>query len=408
MDFRELLRVALTSIRVHSLRSLLTILGIMIGVGSVVTMTTVTAGAQNEISETMKKLGSTLMYVYAGSRRSRGVSSASGTEARLTEGDADALKREIPEIVAAAPYMDGFAQVIFGNQNWNSEVVASDADYLVARSWSVESGRDIDPVEYNRGAKVALLGVTVVENLFGESDPVGQTIRINNVRFKVVGVLEEKGASTRRDMDDVVVVPLKAARLRLLGRRGVGGDGVEGMYVTVASEELMDYVGSMIQEVLRQRHRVPEDQEAFRVRNLTEMIEADLESRNTLNSLLIAVASVSLLVGGINIMNMMLVTVTERTREIGLRMAVGAKSSHILSQFLFEAVTLCSAGGAIGILFAIGASWICSATLGWPVLMQWYVLFAAVVFSALIGVFFGFYPAKLASRKDPIEALRAE
>ena len=412
MDVFELLRVAWSSIRVHKMRSFLTILGIMIGVACVITMMTVTAGAQHDIDRQMREMGSNLMMVYAGSWRGRGgVRSAAGANAVLTEDDADAIKREIPEIVGAAPTMRGYAQVVVGNRNWNSSVYGIDEDFLVVRNWGVNEGRLFEPSELSRGSRVALIGSTTATELFGEGQVLGQTIRVQNVQFTVVGLLASKGmapGSTSFDQDSVVFVPLKTARTRLLGRQGVAGNAVEGIYISVENEDDMLYVEEEIKKLLHTRHRIDPEREAFSVNNMSEWIESRLEQQNTFNSLLSVIAAVSLIVGGIGIMNIMLVSVTERTREIGLRMAVGARNTDIMQQFLVEAIALCIAGGILGILMAIVVSTGSSYLAGWPIYFQWWVLMMAVVFSGVIGVFFGFYPARSAANKDPIEALRTE
>lgn len=412
MDVFELLRVAWGSIRVNKMRSFLTILGIMIGVACVITMMTVTAGAQYEIDRQMRDMGSNMMSVYTGGWRSRGgVSSAAGSNAVLTAGDAKTLKREIPEIVAAAPVMRGYSQAVVGNRNWNSAIYGIDDDFLVVRNWGVTEGRLFDPSEMSRGSRVALIGSTTATELFGEGQVLGQTIRVQNVQFTVVGLLTSKGmmpGSTSFDQDSVVLVPLKTARTRLLGRKGVAGNAVDQLYVSIENEEDMDYVSEEIKKLLHSRHRIDPEKEAFSVSNMSEWIESRLEQQNTFNSLLSIIAAVSLIVGGIGIMNIMLVSVTERTREIGLRMAVGARNADIMRQFLVEAIALCIAGGILGIVLAVSVSLGSSFLIGWPVYFQWWVLVMAVVFSGVIGVFFGFYPARSAANKDPIEALRTE
>ncbi|MYD44509.1 MAG: FtsX-like permease family protein [Gammaproteobacteria bacterium] len=412
MDVLELLRVAWGSIRVNKMRSFLTILGIMIGVACVITMMTVTAGAQYDIERQMREMGSNLMAVYAGSWRSRGgVSGAAGSNAVLTEDDAAAMKREIPEIAAAAPTMRGYAQVVVGNRNWNSSIYGIDNELLEVRNWGVTEGRLFEPSELSRGARVALIGTTTATELFGEGQILGQPIRVQNVQFTVVGLLASKGmapGSTSFDQDSVLMIPLKTARTRLLGRQGVGGDAVDNVYVSVENEEDMTYVEEEIKKLLNTRHRIKPDRDAFSVSNMSEWIEQRLEQQNTFNSLLSIIAAVSLLVGGIGIMNIMLVSVTERTREIGLRMAVGARNTDIMQQFLVEAIALCIAGGILGIGLAVAVSTSASVAVGWPIYFQWWVLVMAVVFSGVIGIFFGFYPARSAANKDPIEALRTE
>ncbi len=410
MPLLELLRVALEALRVNLMRSVLTMLGIIIGVAAVIAMVTVGAGAQAEIDRQISSLGSNLFMVMSSARSRGGVRSASGSELRLTVADARALKAEIPEIVAAAPTMRGAAQVVVGNTNWSTTIQGIDNEYLVARGWQIDEGRDLEPQEIRGGSKVALLGSRVATELFGAGNAIGQTVRIKNVPFVVVGTLLEKGQSSMGfDQDDIAMVPLDAARGRVLGRGGPRSDTVSVIFVSVAEGWMMDDVERQIGEVLRQRHRVrPGAEDPFAIRNMSEIVETRAEARQVFNMLLAAVASVSLVVGGIGIMNIMLVSVTERTREIGLRMAVGAKGRDILLQFLVEAVTLCLIGGFLGILCALVITFGIARIAEWPVLLQWPVVVLALGFSAAIGIFFGFYPARKAAAKDPIEALRTE
>ena len=410
MPLAELLRVALEALRVNLMRSVLTMLGIIIGVAAVIAMVTVGAGAQAEIDRQISSLGSNLFMVMSGARSRGGVRSASGSEARLTVADARALKAEIPEIIAAAPTMRGVAQVVVGNTNWSTTIQGIDNEYLVARGWQVDEGRDLEPQEIRSGGKVALLGSRVATELFGAANALGQTVRIKNVPFVVVGTLLEKGQSSMgSDQDDIVMIPLEAARGRVLGRSGPRSDTVSVIFVSVAEGWMMDDVERQMAEVLRQRHRVRAGaDDPFAIRNMSEIVETRAEARQVFNMLLAAVASVSLVVGGIGIMNIMLVSVTERTREIGLRMAVGAKGRDILLQFLVEAVTLCLIGGVLGILCALVITFGIARVAEWPVLLQWPVVVLALGFSAAIGIFFGFYPARKAAAKDPIEALRTE
>lgn len=410
MNLFELLRVAFGSIRTNMLRSFLTMLGITIGIAAVSTMVNVGAGAREEIDKQMEALGSTLFMVFPGSRTRGGVRSGTGNRARLSEADAKAIKDQVADVVSSAPTIGAFAQIVVGNTNWNSYGYASNEDYFIARNWEVVEGREFTASEYNRGGKVVILGQTVAKELFGEGSAVGQTVRVRNVPMDVVGVLDNKGLSSwGMDLDDTFVVPLKTARSRLMGRSGGGGDSVDRIWVTVEEEWMMPDVQERIGELLRQRHRIKSDQnDSFSISNMSEMIETQLEARNTFDYYVSAIASVSLIVGGIGIMNIMLVSVTERTREIGLRMAVGAKASDIMRQFLVEATALCILGGIVGIVMSFFASWGVSQFLGWPIYIQWYVIIIAVIFSGAIGVFFGFYPAQQASTKDPIEALRSE
>ena len=410
MPLLELFRVAFEALRVNLMRSILTMLGIIIGVAAVIAMVTVGAGAQAEVDRQISSLGSNLFMVMSGARGRGGVRMATGSQSTLTVSDARALKTEIPEIVAAAPTMRGGAQVVVGNTNWSTTVQGIDNDYLIARGWQIDEGRDLEPQEVRTGAKVAILGATVATELFGAGNAIGQTLRVKNVPFQVVGTLVAKGQSGMgSDQDDVVMMPLQAAAGRVLGRASHRSDSIGVIFVSVAEAWMMDDVEQQMAAVLRQRHRISgEGQDTFTIRNMSEIVETRAEARQVFNMLLAAVASVSLVVGGIGIMNIMLVSVTERTREIGLRMAVGAKGRDILLQFLVEAVALCLAGGFLGILIALvltfGIAWIAE----WPMLLQWPVVVMALGFSGAIGIFFGFYPARKAAAKDPIEALRTE
>ena len=410
MSLFELVRVAFDALRVNMLRSVLTMLGIVIGVSAVIAMVTVGAGAQAEVDRQMQALGSNLLMIRSGSRWFGGARTAAGSTESLTVDDTRALKEGIPEIVAAASTNRGSAQVVVGNLNWSTTIYGIDGDYLIARNWEIAQGREFEPREFRNGAKVALLGDTVVKELFGAGNAVGQAIRIKNVPFTVVGALKAKGQSSGPwDQDDTVMVPFKTAEGRILGKSRSRTGAVRAIYVSVGNSRAMDDVEQEIAEILRQRHRIgPDQQDTFSIRNMTEMVETRAEAKQTFNMLLAAVASVSLVVGGIGIMNIMLVSVTERTREIGLRMAVGAKERDIMLQFLVEAVTLCLAGGLIGIFVALTVTVGIAEVAGWPVLVQWPIILIAMAFSGAIGVFFGFYPARKAAAKDPIEALRTE
>ena len=410
MSLFELVRVAFDALRVNMLRSVLTMLGIVIGVSAVIAMVTVGAGAQAEVDRQMQALGSNLLMIRSGSRWFGGARTAAGSTESLTVDDTRALKEGIPEIVAAASTNRGSAQVVVGNLNWSTTIYGIDGDYLIARNWEIAQGREFEPREFRNGAKVALLGDTVVKELFGAGNVVGQAIRIKNVPFTVVGALKAKGQSSGPwDQDDTVMVPFKTAEGRVIGKSRSRTGAVRAIYVSVGNSRAMDDVEQEIAEILRQRHRIgPDQQDTFSIRNMTEMVETRAEAKQTFNMLLAAVASVSLVVGGIGIMNIMLVSVTERTREIGLRMAVGAKERDIMLQFLVEAVTLCLAGGLLGIVIALTVTVAIAEIAGWPVLVQWPIIFIAMAFSGAIGVFFGFYPARKAAAKDPIEALRTE
>lgn len=410
MNALEAFRSALEALRANPLRSALTMLGIVIGVAAVIAMVAVGAGARSLVMKQIQSLGSNLMIVVSGSVTSGGVRMGTGARQTLTEDDAIALEREISSVMVAAPIVRGSAQVVAGNLNWSTVVLGVTPGFFVAREWDVEQGRDFNPEEVEGAGKVVLLGETVVKNLFDDQDPVGQQVRIRNVPFTVIGVLAHKGQSTQgTDQDDTVMIPMTTAKRRVLGTSQANGRAVGSMLIKIRDGEDMQEAERQIRDILRQRHRLLSNQEDdFWIRNLTEIAETRDASSKTLALLLAAVAAVSLVVGGIGIMNIMLVSVTERTREIGLRMAVGARAKDILAQFLIEATTLSSIGGAVGVALGVGAAVGIANLAGWPTLIQPMAIVIAVGFSALVGVFFGFYPARRASQLDPIEALRHE
>lgn len=410
MSYLEALRLALDALRANLMRSILTMLGIFIGVAAVISTVAVGSGARAVVIEQIRSLGTNLIIVVSGATRVRGVRRAAGSHMSLTEDDARALKREIASIQAAAPYLRGTVQLVKGNQNWSAVAYGVDADYFVAREWGLSRGRNFTEGELRGGGKVALLGQTVVDNLFGGADPIGQTIRVRKVPLTVIGVLARKGQNNwGRDQDDVLLVPLTTAKRRVVGWAKANPRSVPVIIVKVREGEDMAGASGQIRELLRQRHRLRTDQDDdFSIRNLTEIMQRREASSKALTVLLAAVAAVSLVVGGIGIMNIMLVSVTERTREIGLRMAVGARRRDILVQFLIEATTLALTGGIAGVILGVGAAYAIAEIAGWPTLIQLDSILLAVGVSAAIGVFFGFYPARRAALLDPIEALRRE
>lgn len=410
MNLLATLRVALNALRVNLLRSVLTMLGIIIGVAAVITMLAVGSGAEARIKEQIKSLGSNLMIITAGARTANGARIGTGVTPDLTEEDAAAIAREVPEVEAVAPTYRGSAQVVFGNANWATQVFGITPDYFIVRNWTLESGRMFEPAEMSGAGKVALIGQTVAHELFGDADPMDQTIRIKNVPVTIIGVLGRKGQNmTGNDQDDVIMVPLATARNRIVGADPGKPRQVGMIQIKVFDGESMSDTEDKIRTLLRQRLRTADGQpDPITVRNLTEMLAAQEESSKVMSLLLAAVASVSLLVGGIGIMNIMLVSVTERTREIGLRMAVGARAADILTQFLVEAVTLSLVGGVIGIALGVGGSWMIAEFAGWQTQLSGASIALAVSFSAAIGIFFGFYPARKAARLLPIQALRYE
>lgn len=408
MSLLDALISALDALRLHKLRSALTMLGIIIGVAAVIAMVAVGGGAREQVVAQIRSLGANLLIVMPGNVTQGGVRLGSGAASTLTDDDAAAIMKEVPSVQVTAPYMRGNAQLIASGMNWATGVYGIDLGWIEAREWDVDSGRAFEPEEISRGAQVALIGQTVARTLYGGLDPVGQELRIRNVPFRVVGVMAKKGQSTwGQDQDDVVFVPLNTARQRVLGRNQANARAVGSIYVKVRDGESLSAAEEDVKALLRQRHRLqPGQEDDFSLRNLADIAATREASARTLALLLAAVAGVSLAVGGIGIMNIMLVSVTERTREIGLRLAVGARKKDILRQFLFEATGLAAIGGAIGVLLGVGAAYLISNAAGWPLLVQPESILLAVAFSGLVGVFFGWYPALRASRLDPIEALR--
>jgi putative ABC transport system permease protein len=410
MSLAALLRLALRALAINKLRSALTMLGIVIGVGAVIVMIGVGAGAQARVEAQIRALGSNLLLIMSGARTQSGARLALGSGQSLSEDDAIAINRDIPE-ATAAPALRGGAQVIWGNTNWATQIYGTTPEYLHVREWALSGGRAFYPPEISGAGKVALIGSTVARELFGSTDPIDQVIRIKRVPFTVIGVLETKGQSLMgTDQDDIVVVPIATARGRVLGSATQAKQRAVGtIWVKAAEGYDTKSVEEQVRALLRQRHRLqPGTEDDFSLRNLQEVMSAQEASSRVLALLLAAVASVSLLVGGIGIMNIMLVSVTERTREIGLRMALGARTRDILGQFLVEAVTLSLIGGLVGVGVGLAASLAVGSFLGWQVLLSPAAIGLAVAFAFVIGVFFGFYPARKAARLNPVEALRFE
>jgi putative ABC transport system permease protein len=403
-------RIALGALRVNKLRSALTMLGIIIGVGAVIAMVAVGAGAQARVAEQIQSLGSNLIIVLSGSVTSGGIRMGHGSQQTITEDDAAAIQREVPPVQVAAPSTRGTAQVVYGNLNWSTVIMGITPEYLEARDWGLEGGRWITQDEVDGASKVAVLGQTTAQNLFADTDPVGQIIRIRKIPFTVAGTLTRKGQNSwGQDQDDVILIPISAAKKKVLGSSQTNPRAVSAISVKVRAGENVADAEQQIRDLLRQRHKLqPYQDDDFFLRNLADVLQTQEESSKVMTYLLAAIASISLLVGGIGIMNIMLVSVTERTREIGLRMAVGARSRDILSQFLVEAVTLSLIGGAIGIALGLGASRGISYYFEWRTVVAPEAIVVAFGFAATVGVFFGFYPARKAARLDPIDALRYE
>jgi putative ABC transport system permease protein len=410
MSLGALLRVAMRALAVNKLRSSLTMLGIIIGVGAVIVMIAVGGGAQARVEEQIRSLGSNLLLILSGTTTSGGVRMGFGSNLTISEDDAAAITREVPEALAA-PALRGTAQIVWGNQNWSTVIFGVSPDYFEVRQWSFAAGGPFDATDVAGATKVCLIGQTVARQLFGGVDPVGQQIRIRRVPFTVIGVLEAKGQSMMgADQDDLILMPISTARKRVLGATNLAKQRSVGtIWVKVREGYDMKAAEEQVRALLRQRHRLqPGQDDDFSLRNLEEVAATQEASSRVLALLLAAVASVSLVVGGIGIMNIMLVSVTERTREIGLRMAVGARTRDILGQFLVEAVTLSLLGGLVGVALGTAAAFAVAQLAGWRIVLSLEAVLLAVAFAFVIGVFFGFYPARKAARLNPVEALRFE
>ena len=411
MNFFESLRVAWRALRVNKLRSMLTALGIIVGVAAVVCMVSVGAGAQAQVSEKIRTLGANLLLITPAAQSSGGVRMEAGTGHTLTEEDAFAIRRDMRAVQVAAPVLSRRAQVVAGNKNWATLVAGINPDYLIAREWPILTGRPFSAEELGSSAKVAIIGDVIAEQLFAERAAIGETLRIGNVPFTVIGVLDKKGQGAMgRNQDDVVFIPLSTAKSRVLGTvRGNTRDALDFIVVKVDDAAALPDAQKDIKALLRQRHQLRGDAgDDFNIENPSDVLSAREGATRTLGFLLIAVASVSLIVGGISIMNIMLVSVTERTREIGLRMAVGARRRDIRRQFLIEAVTLALIGGLIGALIGSAGAMAIAWQAAWPILISPWAIVLACGFSGLVGIAFGFYPAYRASRLDPMVALRFE
>lgn len=397
--------VALKALRRNQMRTLLTALGIIIGVAAVITMVGLGQGASSEVQEQVNRLGQNVVLVFPGSRQLGGVSIGGGSANTLTVEDAIAMREEIPEVIAASPEVRSTRTIVYGNRNWPTRVYGQSADYLQIRQWPIESGRMFSEEDVERSSLVAIVGQTIVNELFEGADPIGETIRVRGLPLEVIGVLESKGMSLMGSVqDDIVLVPYSTAFQRISGR-----SHAMVINVQVFDDNSMAIAQQKITDLLRERHRLaPSQENDFTVQTQEEVAQAATETSRIMTWLLASIAGVSLFVGGIGIMNVMLVSVTERTREIGLRLAVGAKGPDVLLQFLIESIVLCLLGGIGGILLGIIATEVIATYAGWPALFSTEAMVVAVSVSAAVGVFFGFYPAWKASRLDPIVALRRE
>ena len=403
-------KVAIAALKVNALRSFLAMLGVIIGVASVIVMVSVATGAGQAIEDRIKALGTNVLVIMPGSFTSGGRRAGEGTAVSLSEADLAAIRTKVPNVSAAAGTVSGSAPLVVGDANWTTSVTGVNEDFLEVRDWPVAEGRSFTEAELRSGAKVAILGATTARELFGTVPVIGEQVRIKNVPFTVIGVLTTKGQSGwGGDQDDTALVPLATARRRLFGAEQTVADNLRSIMVEVSSAGEMNEAQEEIETLLRERRHVrtggPDD---FQVRNMAEFIRARSETQSILSLLLGATAAISLVVGGIGIMNIMLVSVTERTKEIGLRMAVGARRRDILSQFLIEAVTLCVTGGLIGLTIGGSAALAMSIWGEWPIALSPSLVVIALVSAGLVGVFFGYYPARRASLMNPIDALRYE
>ncbi|TAK55939.1 MAG: FtsX-like permease family protein [Bacteroidetes bacterium] len=407
MRFFEILNISFDALVRNKMRSFLTMLGIIIGVGAVIAMIAIGQGAQSSIEAQISSLGTNVLMVFPGSTTRGGVMAGAGTNTTLTEEDGEAIREQCPAVNYISPLLRTGGQVVYGNLNWGTSIQGGSPDFFNIRDYRIETGDFFTDADVRGATKVCLLGRTVVQQLFEGEDPLGQTIRIKNIPFRVVGTLMPKGQNMMgQDQDDIILVPYTTIQKRLMGERNVRA---WGYIVSAVSKAQIPAAQQQITELLRTRHKLGfADDNDFTIRSQTEIAEASSAQSKIMTMLLASIASVSLIVGGIGIMNIMLVSVTERTREIGIRMSIGAKRRDILGQFLIESIVLSLSGGLIGVGIGVGGSNIISQVAGWPTFISVTSIVLAVFFSMAVGVFFGFYPARKASRLNPIEALRYE
>ncbi len=408
MKWKNLIKVAFKSIVKNKMRTLLTMLGIIIGVAAVIAMVAIGKGAEKRIQDQISSMGTNLITIFPGSMQSRGVRFGPESGVQLTLEDVERIQRNAALAVAVSPMVRSGAQIIGGSGNWSTSVWGVSEQYLEIRDWPLSAGEFFSNADVRAQNKVCVIGQTIVKNLFASEDPVGQQLRVRNVPFKVIGVLQEKGQGAfGQDQDDLLIAPYSTVLYRL---SGIGGQGhIHQILVRAASLEQMEQAQSELTAILREAHKLPEGaDDDFTVRNQTDIAATAQETSNVLTMLLASIAGISLLVGGIGIMNIMLVSVTERTHEIGIRMAIGARSRDILVQFLIEAVVLSLSGGLIGVLLGFLATWILSLTTDWSMVIVPANVLLSFGFAGAVGVFFGYYPARKAAALNPIEALRYE
>jgi putative ABC transport system permease protein len=406
MDLLSTLRIAFRALARNKMRSILTMLGIIIGVGAVIALVGIGQGADQAVQQQIANLGSNMLFVSSGSVNFGGLRLGWGATKTLVRDDVTAMLKESPAIAQAAPGTQTSAQIVFGNDNWGTRITGTTPEYFDVRMWPFQSGATFTPEDVTTAANVAVIGDTVRKNLFAITDPIGKTIRIGNLPFMVVGVLVAKGQSPAmsEDQDDMVIVPLTTLQKKITGQTWL-----RFVMVSAKSRSASYAAQQQIESLLRDRHRIRPDQpNDFTVRNLADMADLASEASKVMTGLLASIAGVSLLVGGIGIMNIMLVSVKERTREIGIRLAIGATEGDVQRQFLTEAVVMSLIGGAVGILVGVGSSLVIASTAGWPILVSGAAIAGAAAVSMAIGIFFGYYPAQKAARLDPIEALRHE
>ena len=410
MTLLDSLRIAWTALRSNLLRSILTTLGIIIGVASVIILVSVGTGARSEVEKQIASLGSNMLVIFSGSSRVMGRAAGAGTELPLSETDMAAIRDKIEGVVAISGQLNGSGAVVHASSNWTTTLSGVHADFATVRDWPIVAGRDLSLQDLKSTAKVALVGQTIVKQIFQGQDPLGAAIRVKNAQFQVVGVLGTKGPSSfGRDQDDLILMPMTTARNQIVGKSAVQTDQVGQLYIKFDSGRDLKEAQEEIEALMRQRRRIaPGDEDNFNVRNLAEFMKARTEVLSTMTYLLGATSIISLIVGGIGIMNIMLVSVTERTREIGLRMAVGGRRGDIMRQFLVEAVTLCLIGGLVGTALGVGAAIAVANAAQWPVLISPAVIALAMAAAATTGIVFGYFPARRAAGLNPIEALRSE